>query len=268
MPRRQPPSDRLGTLTPRERECLDLAAQHWRTKDIARQLGLSPATVDEHLRAAMRKLGAPDRATAARVWLGYEAPPAGPPPPPPPDDPWSPQALMGGGVAAAARWSLLAGGAVASVVLLLATASESGALVSPAAAAVARLLAILDWPVVLAGCLLIVWRAGLPERLAAAAMISALGLSSGIDLGAGPTPAVAAVDLSLGAALAAVGSGFRRPWLQLCAASILMLSLTHFAFSARGGYSLEAYFLVLNLWAYAAFAALVWSAVSRRPTEG
>ena len=68
-------SDRL---TPRERECLQLVAQHFTSKGIARQLGLSQHTVDGHLQEARRKLGAPTRRDAVRMFLESEreAPPS------------------------------------------------------------------------------------------------------------------------------------------------------------------------------------------------
>jgi DNA-binding CsgD family transcriptional regulator len=54
-------------LTPRERECLSLVAQHMRTKQIARTLGTSPHTVDRQIATACKKLGAPDRMTAVQM---------------------------------------------------------------------------------------------------------------------------------------------------------------------------------------------------------
>ena len=64
-------------LTPRERDCLQLAAQHFTSKGIARQLGLSQHTVDGHFQEARRKLGAPTRRDAVRIFLEMEgdAPP-------------------------------------------------------------------------------------------------------------------------------------------------------------------------------------------------
>ena len=69
----------LERLTPRERECLRLVAQHLSSKEIARQLGLSQHTVDGHLHEARRKLGVPTRRDAVRILLeseGGESPPA------------------------------------------------------------------------------------------------------------------------------------------------------------------------------------------------
>lgn len=59
-------------LTPHERECLLWGAMGLTTKEIARQLGLSPRTVDFHILGAMRKLGASTRthAVARAMALG------------------------------------------------------------------------------------------------------------------------------------------------------------------------------------------------------
>src|ERR1700735_1534657 len=59
--------DAFANLTPRQRECLELAAQHWTSKDIGRHLGISPKTVDRHLEDVIRKLGVPDRLAAIRL---------------------------------------------------------------------------------------------------------------------------------------------------------------------------------------------------------
>jgi LuxR family transcriptional regulator of spore coat protein len=62
----------FATLTPRQRECLELAAQHWTSKDIARHLGISPKTADRHLEDVIRKLGVPDRLAAIRLMRALE----------------------------------------------------------------------------------------------------------------------------------------------------------------------------------------------------
>lgn len=59
-------------LTPRERECLRLVHQHFSSKAIARRLGLSRHTIDDHVDKARRKLGAADRFEAARMLAGLE----------------------------------------------------------------------------------------------------------------------------------------------------------------------------------------------------
>jgi DNA-binding CsgD family transcriptional regulator len=59
-------------LRPRHRECLYWASQGKSSVDIGRLLGLSPRTVDEHLRSACRRLGVRTRvqAVARAVALG------------------------------------------------------------------------------------------------------------------------------------------------------------------------------------------------------
>ncbi len=55
-------------LTPRERQIVDLAGKRLGDKEIAKQLGLSPRTVQNHLHRAYEKLGVSDRIQAAQ-WL-------------------------------------------------------------------------------------------------------------------------------------------------------------------------------------------------------
>lgn len=118
-------NDPRARLTARERECLDLVARHWRTKEIARRLKLSPGAVDDHVRSAARKLGVADRATAARIWLGYEPPPEGDRPASGPAR--SPLAQLDAMVMGAGRWSLLIGGAVGGLLLLVAGLARNDA---------------------------------------------------------------------------------------------------------------------------------------------
>lgn len=61
-----PDNERLDRLTDRQVDCLSLVAQGFTSKEIGRQLGLSPSTVDNHILAAMQVLDAPSRAAAAR----------------------------------------------------------------------------------------------------------------------------------------------------------------------------------------------------------
>ena len=65
-------------LSAREREALALAATTGTVADIATQLGLSEGTVRNHLSAAIQKVGARNRAEAARIaaakgWLAPDA---------------------------------------------------------------------------------------------------------------------------------------------------------------------------------------------------
>jgi DNA-binding CsgD family transcriptional regulator len=57
------------TLSAREREVLQLTAGGQRTQDIAALLFLSPATVESHVRNAMKRLGTRTRAHAVAVAL-------------------------------------------------------------------------------------------------------------------------------------------------------------------------------------------------------
>jgi DNA-binding CsgD family transcriptional regulator len=56
-------------LTDREREVLRLVARGEPTRRIAGQLGISRETVETHIRAGMRKLGARTRTEAAAIAL-------------------------------------------------------------------------------------------------------------------------------------------------------------------------------------------------------
>jgi DNA-binding CsgD family transcriptional regulator len=60
---------KLDLLTQSERECLRMVAQHMRSKEIARERGTSPYTVNRQIENAIKKLGAADRHDAARIWL-------------------------------------------------------------------------------------------------------------------------------------------------------------------------------------------------------
>ena len=60
------------TLTARERECLRLVGNGLSSKEIAAQLGLTPGTIDQYLKDAIRKLGAPTRRSAARQLAALE----------------------------------------------------------------------------------------------------------------------------------------------------------------------------------------------------
>lgn len=59
-------------LNQRQRECLRLVYRNLEAKEIARELGLSPHTVVEHLRDARRTLGASRSMHAARMLVEYE----------------------------------------------------------------------------------------------------------------------------------------------------------------------------------------------------
>jgi DNA-binding NarL/FixJ family response regulator len=60
---------KLSKLTGRELEVLGLAAEGLRSVDIGERLGITDATVKSHLHSAYRKLEAPNRVTATRIYL-------------------------------------------------------------------------------------------------------------------------------------------------------------------------------------------------------
>ena len=62
----------LEALTTRERECLRLVLAGLRAKEIADSLGVSDATVNNHLASARRKLGTSDSRLAARLLFSKE----------------------------------------------------------------------------------------------------------------------------------------------------------------------------------------------------
>lgn len=68
----------VAKLTEAQRDCLRRVLRHQTSKDIARDLGVSPHTVDQRLRVAARTLGVATRVEAARVLgefenVGFEA---------------------------------------------------------------------------------------------------------------------------------------------------------------------------------------------------
>ena len=65
-------SDRITKLTEAQRVCLRMVLMHLSSKDIARELGISPHTVDQRLRMAIQALGVANRFEAARILAKYE----------------------------------------------------------------------------------------------------------------------------------------------------------------------------------------------------
>lgn len=57
----------LDVLSDGQRDCLRLVMLHMSSKEIARTLGISPHTVDQRLRVAVRNLGVSSRFEAARL---------------------------------------------------------------------------------------------------------------------------------------------------------------------------------------------------------
>jgi DNA-binding CsgD family transcriptional regulator len=60
-----PPVDRLAALSPRQREIVGWVERSATNKEIARQLGIEPATVKAHLRLILTKVGAQNRTVLA-----------------------------------------------------------------------------------------------------------------------------------------------------------------------------------------------------------
>ena len=65
-------NQRLGLLNERQKQCLRLFYTNLEVKEIARELGLSPHTVNEHLRDARRILGLSRSMQAARLLVESE----------------------------------------------------------------------------------------------------------------------------------------------------------------------------------------------------
>jgi DNA-binding CsgD family transcriptional regulator len=63
--------DAIERLTERQTGCLRLVGQGYTSKEIGRRLGISPATVDNHVRAALEILQVESRAEAARLFLAH-----------------------------------------------------------------------------------------------------------------------------------------------------------------------------------------------------
>ena len=68
---RQPEAGLLGTLSPREREVLELIASGLSNKEIADRLVISLATVKVHVRHVLEKLEVRTRTEAALRWVAY-----------------------------------------------------------------------------------------------------------------------------------------------------------------------------------------------------
>ena len=62
-------TERIGVLSPREREVLDLLAKGLTGEEAATQLSLSPETIRTHVRNAMDKLEAHTRVHAVAIAL-------------------------------------------------------------------------------------------------------------------------------------------------------------------------------------------------------
>ncbi len=63
----------MAKLTDKQREVLDLLVLHKTSKQIARDLEISPHTVDQRITAARRKLGVESRGELAAVYMAAQA---------------------------------------------------------------------------------------------------------------------------------------------------------------------------------------------------
>ncbi|WP_199555451.1 helix-turn-helix transcriptional regulator [Sandaracinobacteroides hominis] len=59
-------------LTEGQKECLRLVYTHLTSKEIARVLGISPHTVDQRLKQALKTIGVPSRTEAAKMLIATE----------------------------------------------------------------------------------------------------------------------------------------------------------------------------------------------------
>ena len=66
-------SENLSRLSERQRQCLRAAARGYSSKEIARQLGLSPSTVNNHIESAKKLAQASERGELARALVDFEA---------------------------------------------------------------------------------------------------------------------------------------------------------------------------------------------------
>lgn len=62
----------ISKLTARQRDCLRLVLHHKQSKEIGRELGISPMTVDNHFRSAIQTLGVSNRLEAALLLDSFE----------------------------------------------------------------------------------------------------------------------------------------------------------------------------------------------------
>lgn len=65
-------SESISKLTARQRDCLRMVLLHKQSKEIGRDLGISPMTVDNHFRSAIQTLGVSTRLEAALLLDAWE----------------------------------------------------------------------------------------------------------------------------------------------------------------------------------------------------
>lgn len=64
--------DRVDSLSEQQKNCLRLVASGMSSKEIAKETGLTPQTVDTYLKAAIARTGASNRREAARLLAAWE----------------------------------------------------------------------------------------------------------------------------------------------------------------------------------------------------
>lgn len=65
---------RIGALSAGQLDCLKLVAEHFSSKEIAAELGISPHTVDQRIRQSLKVLRVDRRSQAARVVAQHTGP--------------------------------------------------------------------------------------------------------------------------------------------------------------------------------------------------
>lgn len=253
------------TLTTRERECLALVAQHWRTRQIAQRLSLSTETVDEYVGRAVQKAGVGSRGVAARMYLSCECQSA---------EAAATRSSAAVAVPAQVGSPLAIGraawigarvvGALAGTALLVSALGQATSAL-PALADTILLLGRVGVSLALVLALLAFANGRTAERLAVSAYLSAWVLSRsetvGPELASWP-PFLAFTDLLLSVVMAALAITCRRPALRIAAALQLVGALAHFAVLSPDWFSRIAYLSIVNLCAYGVLLAILWSGIA------
>lgn len=243
----------LELLTERERECVALVARHWRTRQIAGRLALSPDTVDEYVSRAARKIGARDRADAARLLAdcacgGCDA-----------LDRFAParssRRVERADLLRLLRLALGGLGVVAGVAMLAAGVGEAGGAI-PELIEALLLLGRLAAPLALILAGLGFGNGGYFERVAVAFWLSLWALTAP---GASPI-AMAVADLVFAAAALGLAMIGRRPALRVAAALHVVTAL---AYVAQGTGGQLAVAVVVNCCGLGALLAILYSALTR-----
>jgi DNA-binding CsgD family transcriptional regulator len=70
----EPLESRIARLSPGQLDCLRLVAEHFSSKEIAQELGISSHTVDQRIRQSLQILGVERRSQAARLVAQHSGP--------------------------------------------------------------------------------------------------------------------------------------------------------------------------------------------------